>query len=150
MKILSIVGARPNLVKVAPLLTAMLSNNLINPFLVHTGQYCDKKLSGIFFEQMGIRRPDVNLDVGCGSQAWRTAEILKRIEPVLVEQNPDVLLVVGILIQPMAVSLAVAKFGRSGPGLSLSRANEVNLLKIESRPQSRSTATLGNISSFWK
>jgi UDP-N-acetylglucosamine 2-epimerase (non-hydrolysing) len=79
MKILSIVGARPNLVKIAPLLTAMLANNLIKPFLVHTGQHYDKKLSGIFFEQMGIRRPDLNLDVGSGSQAWQTAEI-RRID----------------------------------------------------------------------
>ena len=83
---------------------------------------------------MGIRRPDVNLDVGSGSQAWQTAEILKRIEPVLVEQNPDVLLAAGDFNSTMAVSLAAAKFGRTGPGLSLSRANEVNLLKIESRP----------------
>ena len=111
MKILSVVGARPNLVKIAPLLTAMLSNNLIKPFLVHTGQHYDEKLSGIFFEQMGIRRPDVNLDVGSGSQAWQTAEILKRIEPVLVEQNPDVLLVVGDVNSTMAASLAAAKSG---------------------------------------
>jgi UDP-N-acetylglucosamine 2-epimerase (non-hydrolysing) len=110
MKILSIVGARPNLVKIAPLLTAMLSNNLIKPFLVHTGQHYDEKLSGIFFEQMGIRRPDVNLDVGSGSQAWQTAEILKRIEPVLVEQNPDVLLVVGDVNSTMAASLAAASW----------------------------------------
>jgi len=111
MKILSIVGARPNLVKIAPLLTAMLSNDLIEPFLVHTGQHYDEKLSEIFFEQMGIRRPDVNLDVGSGSQAWQTAEILKRIEPVLVEQNPDVVLVVGDVNSTMAASLAAAKFG---------------------------------------
>lgn len=111
MKILNIVGARPNLVKIAPLLKAMRSNSGINPVLVHTGQHYDEKLSGIFFEQMGIRRPDVNLDVGSGSQAWQTAEILKRIEPVLVEQNPDVLLVVGDVNSTMAASLAAAKFG---------------------------------------
>ena len=111
MKILNIVGARPNLVKIAPLLTAMLSNDRIKPVLVHTGQHYDEKLSGIFFEQMGIRRPDINLDVGSGSQAWQTAEILKRIEPVLVEQNPDIVLVVGDVNSTMAASLAAAKFG---------------------------------------
>jgi UDP-N-acetylglucosamine 2-epimerase (non-hydrolysing) len=111
MKILNIVGARPNLVKIAPLLTAMLSNNRIKPFLVHTGQHYDEKLSGIFFQQMGIRRPDINLDVGSGSQAWQTAEILKRIEPVLVEQNPDVVLVVGDVNSTMAASVAAAKLG---------------------------------------
>jgi UDP-N-acetylglucosamine 2-epimerase (non-hydrolysing) len=111
MKILNIVGARPNLVKIAPLLKAMLSNNRIKPILVHTGQHYDEKLSGIFFEQMAIRRPDINLDVGSGSQAWQTAEILKRIEPVLVEQKPDVVLVVGDVNSTMAASLAAAKYG---------------------------------------
>lgn len=111
MKILSIVGARPNLVKIAPLLTAMRSNNGIEAILVHTGQHYDEKLSGIFFEQMGIRRPDINLDVGSGSQASQTAEILKRIAPVLVEQNPDVVLVVGDVNSTMAASLAAAKLG---------------------------------------
>src|SRR6202790_5686661 len=111
MKILNIVGARPNLVKIAPLLKAMLSNNRIKPILVHTGQHYDEKLSGIFFEQMAIRRPDINLDVGSGSQAWQTAEILKRIEPVLVEQKPDVVLVVGDVNSTVAASLAAAKLG---------------------------------------
>jgi UDP-N-acetylglucosamine 2-epimerase (non-hydrolysing) len=111
MKILNIVGARPNLVKIAPLLKAMLSNNRIKPILVHTGQHYDEKLSGIFFEQMAIRRPDINLDVGSGSQAWQTAEILKRIEPVLVEQKPDIVLVVGDVNSTMAASLAAAKAG---------------------------------------
>jgi hypothetical protein len=67
MKILNIVGARLNLVKIAPFLTAMLSNDHIKPFPVQTGQHYDEKLSGIFFEQMGIRRPDINLDAGSRS-----------------------------------------------------------------------------------
>jgi UDP-N-acetylglucosamine 2-epimerase (non-hydrolysing) len=111
MKILIIVGARPNLVKIAPLLTAMRSNDCIKPVLVHTGQHYDEKLSKIFFEQMAIRMPDINLNVGSGSQAFQTAEILKGIEPVLLEQNPDVLLVVGDVNSTMATSLAAAKFG---------------------------------------
>ena len=95
MKILNIVGARPNLVKIAPLLRAMQLHKQIEPILVHTGQHYDEKLSAIFFQQMGIPKPDINLSVGSGSQAWQTAEILQRIEPVLVEQEPDVVLVVG-------------------------------------------------------
>jgi hypothetical protein len=83
---------------------------------------------------MGIPQPDINLDVGSGSQAWQTAEILKRIEPVLVEQNPDVVLVVGDVNSTMAASLAAAKFGRTGPGLSLSHAKRSEPAKIGSRP----------------
>jgi UDP-N-acetylglucosamine 2-epimerase (non-hydrolysing) len=111
VKILNIVGARPNLVKIAPLLKAMVSDKKIEPILVHTGQHYDEKLSGVFFEQMGIRRPDINLNVGSGTQAWQTAEILKRIELVLFEQSPDVVLVVGDVNSTMAGSLAAAKLG---------------------------------------
>ncbi len=111
MKILNIVGARPNLVKIAPLLRAMQLHKQIEPILVHTGQHYDEKLSAIFFQQMGIPKPDINLSVGSGSQAWQTAEILKRIEPVLVEQKPDVVLVVGDVNSTVAASLAAAKLG---------------------------------------
>src|SRR5450755_909388 len=111
MKILNVVGARPNLVKIAPLLRAMQLHKQIEPILVHTGQHYDEKLSAIFFQQMGIPKPDINLSVGSGSQAWQTAEILKRIEPVLVEQKPDVVLVVGDVNSTVAASLAAAKLG---------------------------------------
>jgi UDP-N-acetylglucosamine 2-epimerase (non-hydrolysing) len=111
MKILNIVGARPNLVKIAPLLRAMKLHKQIEPILVHTGQHYDEKLSAIFFQQMGIPKPDINLSVGSGSQAWQTAEILKRIEPVLVELEPDVVLVVGDVNSTVAASLAAAKLG---------------------------------------
>ena len=104
MKILSVVGARPNLVKIAPLLKAMSLYKEIEPILVHTGQHYDEKLSAVFFQQMGIPKPDINLNVGSGSQSWQTAEILKRIEPVLLEQNPDVVLVVGDVNSTMAAS----------------------------------------------
>jgi UDP-N-acetylglucosamine 2-epimerase (non-hydrolysing) len=79
--------------------------------LVHTGQHYDEKLSDIFFQQMKINEPDFNLDVGSGSQAWQTAEILKRIEPVLVDQRPDLVLVVGDVNSTVAGSLAAAKLG---------------------------------------
>lgn len=109
MKIINVVGARPNLVKIAPLLQAMRRQKRIEPLLVHTGQHYDQKLSDIFFQQMKIREPDFNLDVGSGSQAWQTAEILKRIEPVLVDHKPDLVLVVGDVNSTLAASLAAAK-----------------------------------------
>jgi UDP-N-acetylglucosamine 2-epimerase (non-hydrolysing) len=95
LKILNIVGARPNLPKIAPLLSEMREHPEIAAILVHTGQHYDESLSDIFFRQMGIPAPHVNLEVGSGSHASQTAEILKRVEPVLEEHQPDVVLVVG-------------------------------------------------------
>ena len=111
MKIINVVGARPNLVKIAPLMRAMRREKRIEPLLVHTGQHYDQKLSEIFFQQMKISEPDFNLDVGSGSQAWQTAEILKRIEVVLVDHRPDLVLVVGDVNSTVAASLAAAKLG---------------------------------------
>lgn len=111
MKILNVVGTRPNLVKIAPLLREMRNHQEIFPLLVHTGQHYDERLSEVFFRQMGIGQPDINLDVGSGSHAWQTAEILKRIEPVLLEHRPDLVLVVGDVNSTVAASLAAAKLG---------------------------------------
>ena len=109
MKVLSIVGARPNLVKIAPLLRAMRAHKQIQSILVHTGQHYDQGLSGVFFEQLNIAEPDFNLGVGSGSHSVQTAEILRKIEPVLVEQRPDVVLVVGDVNSTVAAALAAAK-----------------------------------------
>jgi UDP-N-acetylglucosamine 2-epimerase (non-hydrolysing) len=111
LKILNIVGARPNLPKIAPLMREMQRRPEIEPILVHTGQHYDEKLSDIFFRQMGIPPPHVNLDVGSGSHAVQTAEVLKRIEPLLIECKPDVVLVVGDVNSTIAVSLAAVKLG---------------------------------------
>src|SRR3989454_3178953 len=83
----------------------------IEPILVHTGQHYDEKLSEIFFRQMGIPKPNVNLGVGSGSQAWQTGEILKRIEPVFLEYRPALVLVVGDVNSTVAASLAAVKLG---------------------------------------
>ena len=104
MRILNIVGARPNLVKIAPLLREMRRHAEIEPILVHTGQHYDEKLSDVFFRQMGIPEPDVNLEVGSGSHAWQTAEILKKIELILIERKPDCVLVVGDVNSTVAAS----------------------------------------------
>lgn len=110
-KIVNIVGARPNLVKIAPLVHEMLQHGEISPILVHTGQHYDEKLSDVFFRQMGIPEPDFNLGVGSGSQAWQTAEILRRVEPILIELKPNIVLVVGDVNSTVAASLAAAKLG---------------------------------------
>lgn len=111
LKIMNIVGARPNLPKIAPLMHEMKRHPEVEPLLIHTGQHYDDKLNDIFFRQMGIPLPDVNLEVGSGSHAVQTAEILKLVEPVLIDQQPDVVLVVGDVNSTIAVSLAAVKLG---------------------------------------
>ena len=111
LKITNIVGARPNFPKIAPLMHEMKRHPEVEPLLIHTGQHYDDKLSDIFFRQMGIPIPDVNLEVGSGSHAVQTAEILKLVEPVLIDQQPDVVLVVGDVNSTIAVSLAAVKLG---------------------------------------
>ena len=111
MKIINIVGARPNLPKLASLMREMRRHAEIEPILVHTGQHYDEKLSDIFFRQMGIAAPDVNLEVGSGSHAAQTAEVLKRVEPVLIEHKPDIVIVVGDVNSTIAVALAAVKLG---------------------------------------
>jgi UDP-N-acetylglucosamine 2-epimerase (non-hydrolysing) len=113
LKIINIVGARPNLPKIAPLVREMRRHREIESILVHTGQHYDEALSDIFFRQMSIPPPDINLEVGSGSQAYQTAEILKRIEPILITHDPDLVLVVGDVNSTVAVSLAAAKIGIS-------------------------------------
>ena len=111
LRIITIVGARPNLPKIAPLISQMRRHSEIEPILVHTGQHYDDHLSDIFFRQMGIPAPDVNLAVGSGSHAVQTAEGLKRVEPVLLAYEPDLVLVVGDVNSTIAVSLAAVKLG---------------------------------------
>jgi UDP-N-acetylglucosamine 2-epimerase (non-hydrolysing) len=111
LRIMNIVGARPNLPKIAPLMREMKCHPDVEPLLVHTGQHYDDKLNDIFFRQMGIPAPDVNLEVGSASHAAQTAEILKRIEPVLLDHQPDLVLVVGDVNSTIAVSLAAVKLG---------------------------------------
>src|SRR5215472_16056519 len=111
LKVFNIVGARPNLVKIAPLMREMRKHPSIQPILVHTGQHYDEKLSDVFFRQMKIPKPDFNLEVGSGSHAWQTAEILKRIEPLMTKEKPDLVLVVGDVNSTIAASLAAVKLG---------------------------------------
>ncbi len=111
MKILNIVGARPNFMKIAPLMAEYGKRSGIEPILVHTGQHYDEKMSGLFFRDLGIPRPDVNLEVGSGSHAVQTAEIMKAFEPVVLEHRPDVVLVVGDVNSTIACGLVAVKLG---------------------------------------
>src|SRR6185295_7619128 len=95
MKILLVAGARPNFVKIAPILNEITNHPSLEPVLVHTGQHYDAALSDRFFSDLGIWEADVKLGVGSGSHAIQTAEVLNRIEPVLEELRPDLVLVVG-------------------------------------------------------
>ncbi len=111
MKVLSVVGARPNFVKIAPLLREMEQRPQIQPVLVHTGQHYDARMSDGFFEALQIPAPDVNLGVGSGSHAQQTAEVMKRLEPVMETARPDVVLVVGDVNSTLAAALVAAKLG---------------------------------------
>jgi UDP-N-acetylglucosamine 2-epimerase (non-hydrolysing) len=113
MKIINVVGARPNLPKIAPLIRLMCSHPEIEPILVHTGQHYDDQLSDVFFRQMGLPTPHYNLQVGSGSHAVQTAEVLKRIEPGRIEQKPNLVLVVGDVNSTAAATLAAVKLGVS-------------------------------------
>lgn len=109
MKIMNIVGARPNFIKIAPLIKEMGRHKSIQPVLVHTGQHYDVKMAGKFFDDLGIPAPDVSLDVGSGSHGFQTAEIMKRIEPVMELHRPDLVLVVGDVNSTLAGAVTAAK-----------------------------------------
>src|SRR2546430_1026725 len=105
MRVASVVGARPNFVKIAPLLREM-RHRQITSTLIHTGQHYDDAMSEQFFRDLEITPPDANLGVGSGSHAVQTAEVMRRLEPLLVESGPDLVLVVGDVNSTIAAALA--------------------------------------------
>jgi UDP-N-acetylglucosamine 2-epimerase (non-hydrolysing) len=111
LKVMNICGARPNFVKVAPLVRACQRSGRITPLLVHTGQHYDENMSNLFFRELGMPQPDLNLEVGSGSHARQTADVMTRFEPVLREHNPDWLVVVGDVNSTIACALVAAKLG---------------------------------------
>ena len=111
MKIMNIVGARPNFMKIAPLMVEYDRHPQIEPLLVHTGQHYDQKMSDLFFRDLRIPEPDVNLEVGSASHAVQTAEIMKAFEPVVLEHKPDAVLVVGDVNSTIACGLVAVKLG---------------------------------------
>lgn len=108
--ILCVVGARPNFMKIAPVMRAMKSSSVLAR-LVHTGQHYDPEMNRRFFEALKIPDPDINLEVGSGTHALQTAEIMRRFEPVVDEQRPAAVLVVGDVNSSLACALVAAKKG---------------------------------------
>ena len=109
-KILLVAGARPNFIKIAPLMRVFRTNPRFAARLVHTGQHYDAKLSKIFFEDLKIPKPDIELEIGSGSHAQQTAEIMKRFEPVLQQEQPEAVIVVGDVNSTIGCALVTAKF----------------------------------------
>ena len=125
MKILIVVGARPNFMKAAPIIAAIQEHNgrrfadsadhpepqgeTIRHILVHTGQHYDEFMSGSFFSDLNLPKPDIHLGIGSGSHAVQTAEIMKRFEEVLLAEKPDVVVVVGDVNSTLACALVTSK-----------------------------------------
>jgi len=109
VRVVLVAGARPNFVKIAPLMSECQSHAYIEPLLVHTGQHYDAKMSDLFFHQLDIPEPDANLGVGSGSHAKQTADIMKAFEPVLLEYKPDAVVVVGDVNSTIACGLVAVK-----------------------------------------
>lgn len=108
-KIAIVVGARPNFMKVAPLLRLLDSKKSFNTTLIHTGQHYDKKMSGVFFQDLDIRKPDYNLNVRSGSHSEQSAKIMIKFERICSKIKPDLLLVVGDVNSTMACSIVAKK-----------------------------------------
>jgi len=126
VKIMTVVGARPNFMKAAPIIAAIRDHNdclaashspadrgysqiVLKSVLVHTGQHYDEVMSDRFFADLSIPKPDVHLGAGCGSHAVQTAEIMKRFEDALIQERPEVLIVVGDVNSTLACALVAAK-----------------------------------------
>ena len=108
MQVLHVVGARPNFMKAAPVIAALSKRGMAQT-LVHTGQHYDANMSEIFFHQLGMPKPDVNLEVGSASHAVQTAEVMVRLEKVVLERQPKWVVVYGDVNSTMAAALVCAK-----------------------------------------
>src|ERR1035437_52971 len=132
MKIMIIVGARPNFMKAAPLIVAIREQNRkaaallsgkqpaeaekIQEILVHTGQHYDESMSGSFFVDLGLPKPDIHMGIGSGSHAAQTAEIMRKFEEVLLREKPGVVIVVGDVNSTVACALVAAKISYDSIG----------------------------------
>jgi UDP-N-acetylglucosamine 2-epimerase (non-hydrolysing) len=111
IKLILVAGARPNFMKIAPLMHALKDHPSIISLLVHTGQHYDIKMSGQFFEELDIPAPDMNLEVGSASHAVQTARIMEGFEQVCITERPDYVLVVGDVNSTAACTLVASKLG---------------------------------------
>jgi UDP-N-acetylglucosamine 2-epimerase (non-hydrolysing) len=111
IKVICVCGARPNFMKIAPIMRAFADSGRIDALLVHTGQHYDKKMSHLFFDELNIPKPDINLGIGSGSHAVQTADVMKAFEPVVLDFKPDYVLVVGDVNSTIACGLVAVKLG---------------------------------------
>jgi UDP-N-acetylglucosamine 2-epimerase (non-hydrolysing) len=112
LKVINVVGARPNFMKVAPIVEAMKRReHEFAPLVVHTGQHYDRSMSDAFFQDLALPEPDVYLGVGSASQAAQTAAVIERFEPVVLQEKPDWVLVVGDVNSTLACALVCTKLG---------------------------------------
>ena len=108
MKICHVVGARPNFIKAAPVVRALAAYP-VEQLVVHTGQHYDFNMSDVFFQQLGMSAPDINLQVGSGRHAQQTAQIMCRFEPVVLERQPDLVVVYGDVNSTVAAAVVCSK-----------------------------------------
>lgn len=108
---LLVCGARPNFMKIASLVDAFDATGRVRRYLVHTGQHYDEKMSKLFFGELGLPTPDVNLSCSEGGHAKQTADIMQRFEPVLIDRRPDWVIVVGDVNSTIACALVASKLG---------------------------------------
>src|SRR5437773_382039 len=111
MKVLCVVGTRPNFIKAAPVIEALRRYSFITVLLVHTGQHYDRQMSHLFFEDLGLQKPDLDLQVGSASHGEQTGLIMIRLEPVLYREKPDLVMVFGDVNSTVAAALCAAKLG---------------------------------------
>ena len=109
IRVLCVAGARPNFMKIAPLLREFGTRERFEPFLVHTGQHYDQRMSDNFFRDLGIPAPDINLGVGSGTHGEQTGQVLMKLEAVLQAERPDAVVVVGDVNSTLAATMAAVK-----------------------------------------
>ncbi|KAB2661774.1 MAG: UDP-N-acetyl glucosamine 2-epimerase, partial [Verrucomicrobia bacterium] len=111
MKVMHVIGARPNFMKAAPAIAAIATKSRLSQKIIHTGQHYDKNMSDVFFNQLGIPHPDFNLGIGSGTHAVQTAQTMMKLEEVLLAEKPDIVLVYGDINSTVAAALVCAKIG---------------------------------------
>ncbi len=111
LEVMCVAGARPNFVKLAPIVAALDDHSACEAVIMHTGQHYDAQMSSVFFDELGIRNPDLSLDIGSGSHAVQTAKVMIRMDEVIDARRPDVVLVVGDVNSTVAAALVAKKRG---------------------------------------
>ena len=131
MKIHLIAAARPNFMKIAPLYHALKSEEWVEPVIVHTGQHYDLNMSDVFFEDLGLPEPAIHLGVGSGTHATQTGKVMMAYEKVLLEENPDLVVVVGDVNSSMAATLAAVKINYGSTNAKNSADQELSAVSYE-------------------